>query len=362
MTTRRIDLTTSSALLAGVAAALLAVGCSAGRDGSDDNGEADQIGAALEQENGGLTTDDEAPMFAEPAAFADAIDPESPATDPLASDPQITSLGQKPDAVKFEVALMWGQIPPNPGNKSPHNWTGKVSVSRGGMIVEKLIRFEDKTDHLLPRKDPREVAFTSVTLPANDGLRLTVIDPTPAAPEPLVIKYETVEDGLIYAAPIKDLVDGPETVPVDDAGNRFVGVAMATPVDVCQFGMLGGKWHRVKPGRGYLLGGVVGPLGEPLGHIKGLYGVKKNGEQVFFGKYIDMDGHFRGIFAGHYGDGNFQGKWLHAAGEVGGLGGHYWETIPGAETGGKFIGRWAETSCNLSVEPGPQEPPPPPQP
>jgi hypothetical protein len=358
MRTRRINLGTSSVLLAGVAAMLFAAGCGASNDKSSENGGAEEIGAALELENGGLTMDDEAPMFAETSAFQDAMDPETPITDELDNTPEITSMQQKPDAVKFEVAVMWGQIPTNLANTTPHKWNGKISVSRGALLVRKAIRFEDKTDHLLPRTDPREVAFTSVTLPANDGLRLTVIDPTPQAPEPLTISYET-QDGLVYAGPMKALVDGPESVEVDDAGNRFVGVAMATPVDVCQFGMLGGKWHRVKPGRGILLGGVVGALGEPLGHVKGIYGVRKNGEQVFFGKYIDADGHFRGIFAGHYGNGGYEGKWLHASGEVGALGGHYFEDIPGPETGGKFIGRWAETSCNLNVGPGPGGPLPP---
>lgn len=354
MFTRRINLGTASALLTGVLAALVAVGCGAEQGDGPPTGS-EQIGEALELDNGGLTMDDEAPAFAEEPSFTELMDAETPVNDELLNDPTITSLQQKPDAAKIEVALLWGQIPGNPSAKAPRNWSGKISVSRGAMLVRRTVRFEDQTDKLLPRTDPRAVAFTSVTLPHNDGLRLTLLDPTPLAPEPLTLTYET-KDGIVYSAPIKALLDGPESVEVDDAGNRFVGIAIANPVDVCQFGMQGGAWHRVAEGRGVFKGGVVNALGDPIGHMKGIYGVRKNGEQVFFGKYINLDGQFRGIFAGHYGEGEYEGKWLHASGEVGKLGGHYFETLPGQKVGGKFVGRWAETSCNLHV--GPKAPAP----
>jgi len=353
MITRRM--TSISTLFIGASTALLALGCGSARETSDENPEAQEIAAALEQEDGGLSMGDEAPMFGDELVFAAAVDPESPVSDQLASAPAVLELEAKPDATKIDLALLWGQIPGDLTNAAAHDWSGKISVSRGALLVRRTIRFEDKGDQLLPRTDPQELSFTSVTLPHNDGLRLTVIDPTPLAAEPLTLTYET-ETGVVYSAPIAELLNGPVSVDVDGAGNRFVGVAMARPVDVCQFGMLGGKWQRVAAGRGRMIGAVVSAVGEPMGHVRGIYGERKNGEQVFFGKYIDTAGHFRGIFAGKYADGSYSGKWLHAAGEVGVLGGHYFETLPGKATGGKFIGGWAETSCNLKVGPGAPNP------
>jgi len=352
MSTRQNSWVSGSALFSSALAALIAVGCGAQKDDTYHYPDAEQIGTALELENGGLTMEDEAPTFAENDAFADAIDPEQPVADELENDPTVMSFKQQPDAAKIEVALLWGQIPGNPAATTPHDWSGKISINRGALLVRRTVRFDGPTDNLLPRKDPQSVAFTSVTLPHNDGLRLTILDPTPLAPEPLTLTYET-KSGLVYSGPIKALLDGPEEVQVDDSGNRFVGVAIANPVDVCQFGMLGGMWRKVAPGRGVLRGVVVNALGDPIGHVKGIYGQRKNGEQVFFGKYINLEGQFRGIFAGKYGDGEYAGKWLHASGEVGALGGRYFEGLKGHEDGGKFIGRWAETSCNLQVAPKP---------
>ena len=62
MSTRRI--TNTSALVLGILAAALAVGCGAARDDQDESPEAGEIADALELENGGLAEADEAPMFA----------------------------------------------------------------------------------------------------------------------------------------------------------------------------------------------------------------------------------------------------------------------------------------------------------
>jgi hypothetical protein len=245
---------------------------------------------------------------------------------------------------------MWGQFPANFELKTPREWTGVWHINRGAMLVDKTVAFEPKTDKLLPRPDAQTVAFTSVTLPHHDGLRLTIIDPTPLAKEPLELTYAT-KQGPVLSLPIKALVGGPVVKVVDKLQNKIVGVAMPKPVDLCAHGMLGGIWHEIKPGRGKFLGPVVSELGDPIGHVRGIYGVRKDGKPVFFAKYINSEGKFMGILKGSYGDGDFAGKWAHKSGDVGKVGGHYEETIPGPETGGYFLGGWAETSCNLAIGP-----------
>ena len=69
-------------------------------------------------------------------------------------------------------------------------------------------------------------------------------------------------------------------------------------------------------------------------------------------KLDQMMGSGFGIFGGKYGQGLFEGRWKHASGEVGALGGEYIEDIPGPETGGHYMGRWAELSCDVPVGPG----------
>lgn len=344
----------AAAMVSGLLVCTAASGCVAPGDEeetTDETGEVAEIADALELENGGLDFEDELPMFGEPELFADLMDVELDIDDAVQYDADVDAMQQAPDGMRYEAAVMWGQFPGDPNVESPRNWSGVIAVNRGAIIVRKTIAFEGPTDNLLPRQDKQVVPFTSATLPHRDGLRVTILDPDPLNAEPLTLSYATPDEGVLYTVALKDLVDGPQGVVVDDAENRIVAVATPTPLDVCQHGMLAGRWHQVAEGRGRFIGPVVDAQGDLLGHLRGIYGVRQNGERVFFGKYINTDGEFRGIFGGHYGSGHFKGRWIHASGERGALGGEYRESIPGPETGGHFMGRWAETTCNLPTGP-----------
>ena len=94
---------------------------------------------------------------------------------------------------------------------------------------------------------------------------------------------------------------------------------------------------------------MVNAEGEIVGHMRGIYGRRANGERVFFAKYINRAGEFRGILHGTYADGHFIGRWRTRDGDVGGLRGEYVENLPGPRVGGHYMGRWAETRCNLPM-------------
>ena len=82
-----------------------------------------------------------------------------------------------------------------------------------------------------------------------------------------------------------------------------------------------------------------------MGHVKGFYGVNKEGEKVFFGKWISRSGRFRGILRGRYDNGRersagwFAGRWigrdLRVHGEVKGE----WRRNDECH-GGFFRGQW----------------------
>ena len=317
----------------------LATGCML--DGDDP----EEIATALELDNGGLEMTDELPAFGDAELFTGVAEDEV-YVDTMASDPTVVELNEAPDAVLFHTVVRWGQIPGDPDNETIYDWSGFLRVNRGAIVVRRVLAFEPGTDSLLPRDDRAVVPFISYTRPHNDGLIVTIIDPTPEADEPLVLAYAN-PDGVVFSATMRSLVDGPQSLAVDADGNRVVAVAFPRAIDLCEYGFLAGKWHRVAEGRGRMIGRVANAVGDPLGHIKGIYGRRLNGNQVFFGKYINLDGNFMGIFKGTYADGHFIGRWLHRSGERGALGGEYRETIPGPEVGGHFLGRWAETSCNL---------------
>ncbi len=322
--------------------AVAALGLAACVDPPDDSGVS---ASALEEENGGLTTADEAPMFGDEAAFEGAaLEADADVADPMSSDETVATYFALPDALRARVAIVWGQLPPDLDNdEHVVDWSGSISVSRGALIVRHRIGFEPATDRLLPRTDRASVSFDSVTKPFADGLVLEVVDPTPDAADPITLTYARDAGGSSTIA-LADLLAGPNVESVDDQGDKIVTMALRDH-GPCNHGFARGRWHAVRDGLGGLLGVVADGDGNPIGHIRGIWGQRASGEQVFFGKYIDADGTFQGIFAGHYRDGHMVGRWLDASGDHGRLEGRYEESAPGPRVGGHFMLRWAETSC-----------------
>ncbi len=305
--------------------------------------EADQIVSSLELENGGLDTEDEAPSFDSPEVFASAaIEADAVYADAMDRDSEVVALRARGDVQRLRVAAVWGRMPPSREEVTRRDWSGRIEVSRGAIVIRRRIGFEEATDRVLDRTGRTAVNFRSVTGPFADGLVLEVL--ADADLGAVTLSY-IPDSGERLDLVLSDLVGGPVSTERDADGNRIVVTALRRDRDDCDHGFMRGRWHALRAGLGAFMGVVSDADGATIGHLRGIYGTRRNGEQVFFSKYIDRDGRFRGIFAGHYRDGAFAGRWIISTGDHGRAGGHYRESLPGPEVGGAFVGRWAETSC-----------------
>jgi hypothetical protein len=240
-----------------------------------------------------------------------------------------------------DLAIVWGQLPADL-TASPRDWSGSLAVSRGGMVVRHTIGFEPATDHVLPRTTRDTVAFESHTRPFVDGLVLRVYDPTPADAAPLTLTYTSADGARTFSLDLAQLADGAIVVDAGD-GDKIVAAGHRRN-DTCRHGTMRGRWHALAPHAGVYLGIVHDAAGDAIGHVRGIYGERRSGESVVFGKFIDRDGKFTGVIAGHYADGKFEARWLDRAGDHGEIKGAYFEAAD--VRGGGFAARWAETSCD----------------
>ncbi|MBV8763047.1 MAG: hypothetical protein JO257_37520 [Deltaproteobacteria bacterium] len=306
---------------------------------STDNSSTAQ--SAIEQSNGGETTADEAPMFGDQVAFdAMSIEADTAVSDSMASDPGVTTIAAAPDVASHRLVIAWGKLPADP-NGVARDWSGSLTISRGALVVSRTIGFEAATDHLDPRTSKDSVSFASITKPFVDGLALRVLDPTPSSADPLTLTYAPANGGASYTLDLAQLATGPLVV---DAGDGFKIVAAALrDHDGCEHGFMRGRWHQLLPNLGVYRGLVVGPEGAVIGHVRGIYGQRKNGDRVLFGKFIDDAGRFKGILAGTYGGGDFQAKWIAKDGDHGIIKGKYVESAD--VRGGMFAARWADAAC-----------------
>ncbi len=313
---------------------------SSGTSGTDDT---QTVTSNLEKANGGFDTTDEAPAFGdESAVAAAAIEGDASASDALATDPATVAMEQASAASGFRLAIVWGKLPADPGATVARTWTGSLKVSRGGLIVRRTIGFEPATDHLLPRVSLDTVSFASVTKPYVDGLALTVLDPTPSATDAQTLTYSPADGSTSYTLDLSQLTAGPIVV---DAGNGFQIVAVGRPrqVAACDGGFMRGRWHALSAHLGTYLGIVTDLDGLPVGHVRGVYGDRRNGDPVMFGKFIDAEGNFRGLIAGSFGSGEYQATWIDRAGVHGALDGAYFAGATASS--GMFLGSWTAASC-----------------
>ena len=163
-----------------------------------------------------------------------------------------------------------------------------------------------------------------------------------------------------------ELAELDQFIPVDEMGNgmQLTGFTLSD-ISYCPKGFLSGR-YRVLPadpagddGTDEPAGCQVGTFaglwtdltGRIHGFLRGGYGLDAAGNRVFFGKYIDRRGHFRGLLRGTWEPAEeeselatFTGNWIGAAGQVEGYLGGRAHPVPGYP-GGFFEGRWT-TACD----------------
>jgi hypothetical protein len=311
-------------------------GCSAAV--SPFSNDPEQVQSALDQSNGGMTTAPESPEFADPAVQSlENFVPDFGDTQDMTQSVEVQG------ARRFRVAVIWGHLPPahdaDNTDVAPSiiDWTGSVSVDSGAIGLKRTLRF-DIGDKVLARPNAQEVDFVSHTLPHVDGLYMSVVIPANASP---TMHFKTkslttdIDLGLLTQ-------QAGAAVRLDDGRNGmfFIGY----PEDGCPRGLLFGRWRKVRPALGEFRGVVVGDEGDGIGHIRGIWGhAPKANANVFFGKYIDRQGEFRGLLGGIYGDGKFGGVWGTVDPNAKGvLEGYYSDGYERGDGRGVYLGRWAE--------------------
>jgi len=299
----------------------------------------------LELEYGGIDEADEAPMFGD-ASFALLDEATEEPSAPEARDPEDPAEARRADYVDLAVTLLWGKLRPDPAETEVTDWTGGLAVEGAAIARVRPIRFEAR-DAISPRSDRGHVAWVSHTGPHHDGIAVLLRVPR-EAPEDARRALALRTRAFSVTIPLADLAHMNRVVDVGD--NQVAIHAFIVRPEDCASGFLRGHWAAPdSDGRGRFLGRWISEDGSLRGHVRGLYGERTSGEQVFFGKVIDRQGRFIGRLAGRYEAGEFHGRWVARGGAEGGVAGRYARGANGQ--GGTFVGRWAERCEGPSTMP-----------
>lgn len=309
--------------------------------------------SALERDFGGFDEADEAPMFGD-ASFALMDEAaEDSAADPAEVGAEAMDPARTRDFAELSVTVLWGKLRPEPREMDITDWSGGLHVDGAAIAAVRPIRFEAR-DALRRGEDRSSVAWVSHTTAHHDGVQVLLRVPLSPAARTGGLSLRTA--AFSVQIPMAELTHLERVVDVGD--NKVAINTFLVQPDDCATGALRGHWGAPNArGVGTLLGRWMSSNGAVQGHLRGVYGARRNGEQVFFAKVIAADGRFIGRLAGHYEAGSFEGRWITRGDHHGAVRGNYQRAADG--TGGVFVGRWAERCEDRETTMPPERTPPP---
>ncbi len=295
------------------ALSIWAAGCSK----NPANPAADATPAAT-QDFGGYTATNEAPAFGDQELLNTQGSGEE-VSDPILSSPTTLEVVNDVNAGIFHFRAVWGRIPYDSTITTVTDWTGSLTISRGAIVLRRVIQFELGQDYILPRTDRTLLQWVSFTGPHHDGVAVDlfvppapptfdsswvpadgdsvlVIDTIPATPVTLTFATGPYTRTFTLA----ELASLDEVITLED-GNSVAFQSIQIFRNVCPRGVLAGKWGYDEEGKGIFKGFWMSGAGHLVGHLEGNFGQDSLGVNVFFGKWIDASGQFQGFLRGTWG-------------------------------------------------------------
>ena len=324
-------------VLAGI---LILSGCSKESLGT----KATETGLNYEDDFGGYNTSDEAPGFGDEVIIdemtedAEIETSDDPDLNPIAALDSIDRCG---NVRIYYMKILWGMLEYDSTVTDVTDWSGSLTIDRGGIKLVSKIRFEWPGDHIVrPRTDPKKLEWVSYTMPHFDGIGIILYDVSNSTDSTDTENTVTFKTGPYERTfTMSELDSLSEIVEVDEIGNKISFDAYYVPEPDCENGFLRGRWIKKGPRRGVFFGKWINWNGVSRGHLRGHWGINNAGDRVFFGKWISRIGIFKGLLKGTWDydpatdaanplKGSFRGVWADKHFVVKGKLGGVWASVP----------------------------------
>lgn len=363
-----------------VLATLLIFGCSEEPPSSDVG----TIQAALNEENGGLTTDDEEAAFGDPKVsdtpeLITEISPDSADTvggevrsqaDAAIAEAETTTVNGRTSL----LLLDWGPTALEGAAAEEILANPRISVDCGALDPRWGFGFGDDEGLDSPRESPQAVAFISSIYNHHDGMLLAFFDSDGTCTAESQLHFESQALSATVHIPLLDVAAA--GLLAHDTGEGLMLTLSFLRVEAevegsCAKAFLRGRWVPatdengvVREDLGRFYGYALDRTGALRGYFRSIFGTPSEGrfmgEQVFYGKVIDPDGRFAGFFVGRFSDGEIGGG-LHL--ETGYDSRFLGGTVDGLYTsrsgddlpGGVFSGRFVSLPCEYALDVTPFE-------
>ena len=278
----------------------------------------------LSSEFGGYTATSEAFAFDDPQLITESTD-DTDYGDPILSSPGFDSLSRHPHAKRYHLRVAWGKLRYDSTVTTTTDWTGSLQISRGGVVIRRLIHWELNQDFIVPRDDRTLVEWISFTSVHNDGIaidlivpplpptfdsslvwitdslgdstQIVVVDIIPAVEDPIEVTFTTGPYSRTFS--LEELESLDTIVYVADS-NAVAFHALKLDRRDCPAGFYQGFWGYDENGNGRFRGMWITESGFITGFVRGHFGVNDEGKNVLFGKYVSRNGQFKGFIRGTF--------------------------------------------------------------
>ncbi len=273
---------------------------------SNDTVDQDEetVADSLEMDFGGFNFNDELPYFDDPDIQSLVEDEFVVTGDEIGLDLNSTQLKVESDESVYGIVIFWGMLTGPVAGAPFLIWDGGMKLSNGLFVYRRPVLFEKWQDRLLDNAGSDFLKWRSRTLPHFDGIAALTV-----AKDDCELRFETESyTGMVKLKDIDrktlvDLLGGP--------GGPAVAVRAVRITEDSKSGFIVGHWKRFRNRElGRFKGLWVDAAGRIVGAMKGIFGQRRDGKKLFFGKWISVGGIFRGILMGGYENGQFKGKWI----------------------------------------------------
>lgn len=258
----------------------------------------------LNDATGGYRATDEARGFGD-SDLLDGTDGGEAYDDPILLSGALDSIINDAASGYYHLRMLWGQMELDTSVTELTDWTGSLTVSRGGIAIKRVILFERGQDAILERTERNLVEWESFTNVHHDGLAVDIFVPpavtdstdSVVVDEAVTVTFETGPYSRTFD--LAELVALDTVIYLDDADSNAVAFqAFRLDRVPCARGFLAGHWGYNDEGEGVFRGFWISKNGRISGYFRGHFGVNDEGRNVFFGKWIGEGGRFNGFIRG----------------------------------------------------------------
>jgi len=323
--------------------------------GSDSSTTSD---SDISEDFGGFMPSAEAPAFGDETIAAEMTDDED-YDDPMLTNAIVETQLEEPETEIYALRIVWGMLRYDSTMTTPTDWSGLLSVSRGSIILRKVIKFEPATDWIVIRDSRDSLKWVSQTTVHHDGIFVNLVippaDDTEESDEPVTVTFDTEPFEITFNLEDLNVLD---TIYYLEDSNAVAFHAFNVVRIPCPKGFFSGVWGKDEEGNGLFYGKWMSRFGGAEGHFEGTWGSDQdtNPDNVFYGKVIDLEGNFLALLRGTY---HYRHPMSHRGNSSGWLRGYYHDedgNIMGVMKGhyheqpknsgfGFMQGRWREY-CN----------------